>query len=114
EPDHIGSDWNRTSACLLKANGGVIGGAHSRAFSPDDASVQETLTMNGGAVMPPGGGNIEVWCSWQGDPFTSNAAAQIMATETPFFWPSRSSGFAFGGRPPPIGAARRRVERPAA
>lgn len=41
--------------------------------------------MNGGATMGSGGGNVEVWCTHQGDGFTAPTYVQMMMSETSFF-----------------------------
>ncbi len=56
----------RTASCQLRNGDNIIGGATDRRVIPASDQVNRTLTMNGGAQVPAGGGEVSVWCSTQG------------------------------------------------
>jgi hypothetical protein len=61
-----GAGTHVTSAiCELRNGTGVIGGATDRRLRPDGDSVFRSMTMNGGAQVPAGGGEVSVWCLTQ-------------------------------------------------
>jgi hypothetical protein len=48
--------------CELRNGNDFIGGATDRQPVPDGHKVQMSLSMNGGAQVPAGGGELSVWC----------------------------------------------------
>ena len=62
----FGQDNTRDTACELRNGGGFIGGAADRRTIPDGQFVKRTLSMNGGAQVPAGGGEVSLWCKAQG------------------------------------------------
>jgi hypothetical protein len=59
---NIGGDRIVSSRCELHSGASVVGGATDRRFLPSDDNVDATLSMNGGAQIPAGGGQVSVWC----------------------------------------------------
>ena len=77
-PGNFGGDRILTSSCELHNSGGAfIGGATDRRVLPGDDSVNATLSMNGGAVIPAAGGQVSLWCLAQLGAF-GNAQMMIM------------------------------------
>ena len=67
-----------TTACELRSGAAFVGGAVDRRFLPGGGggeSVAATLSMNGGAQIPAGGGQVSLWCSNQQG---GTASGQIM------------------------------------
>ena len=64
-----------TTACELRSGAAFVGGAVDRRVLPGDESVAATLSMNGGAQIPAGGGQVSLWCSNQQG---GTASGQIM------------------------------------
>ena len=83
EPVHVGADEVRSVACELRSGTGFIGGTGDRRLSPDGDGVVASLTMNGGAQVPPGGGEVSVWCNRQGG--NGRANAQMVISQVSFF-----------------------------
>jgi hypothetical protein len=55
-----------TSYCELRSGGSFIGGATDRRFSPAFPDfVDASITLTGGAQIPPGGGQVSLLCSAQ-------------------------------------------------
>ena len=55
-----------TSQCELRSGGSFIGGATDRRVAPAYPDfVDASITLNGGAQIPPGGGQVSLWCSAQ-------------------------------------------------
>lgn len=61
-----GGSGIRDVDCQVRNGGDVIGGTADRRLTPSGQVVKRTLTMNGGAQVPPGGGEVSVWCRSQG------------------------------------------------
>lgn len=57
-----GGDGISTSVCELRNGATVVGSATDRRFVPADDSVISSLSMNGGAQVPSGGGEVSLWC----------------------------------------------------
>jgi hypothetical protein len=69
----------RTTHCQLRNPAGAfIGGATDRREIPSGQQVQVSLSMNGGAVVQSGTGEISLWCSSEAG---ARADAQIMITK---------------------------------
>jgi hypothetical protein len=49
--------------CELRNGSGFIGGAHDRRTNTQNQDIRRSLTMEGGAQVPSGGGEVSVWCS---------------------------------------------------
>lgn len=63
---NLASDHVRSLDCELRNGTGFIGGAQDRSFSPANQIIRMSLTLNGGAQVPSGGGEVSLWCSSQG------------------------------------------------
>jgi hypothetical protein len=55
----------RDAVCELRNGSGFIGGATDRRENPASNSVKISLSMNGGAQVPAGGGEVSLWCRYQ-------------------------------------------------
>jgi hypothetical protein len=64
-----------TVNCELRNGANFIGGTSSRQFIPDGQTGATSLSMNGGAQVPTGGGEVSLWCHSQLPDF---ADAQMM------------------------------------
>jgi hypothetical protein len=64
-----------TSYCELRNGADFLGGATDRRLLPEDDSVEASLSLNGGAQVPPGGGQVSLWCKAQLD---GHANGQMM------------------------------------
>jgi len=74
----------RDVACELRSINDVVGSAAHRQLTPDDLQTKTSLSLNGGAVLPAGGGEVSLWCQYQGgDGYLLQA--QIMIWSTTFF-----------------------------
>lgn len=56
---------NRDLSCELRNGNAFIGGATDRRAIPADEIAKTSLSMNGGAQVPAGGGEVSVWCRSQ-------------------------------------------------
>ncbi len=66
-PATIGADQMRTTQCELQnPTRSVVGGAKDRRLIPNGQQAHVSLSMNGGVVAGPGGGEVSLWCSAQG------------------------------------------------
>jgi Collagen triple helix repeat (20 copies) len=74
----ISRDFNSDTACELRNGAGFIGGARDRRVTPEGEFSMVSLTMNGGAQIPPGGGEVSLWCSRQDGGVLENAQMMIM------------------------------------
>jgi hypothetical protein len=54
-----------TFVCQLRNGNAYIGGATDRRYVKYGHYAERTLSMNGGAQIPPSGGEVSVWCSTQ-------------------------------------------------
>jgi hypothetical protein len=54
-----------TTICELRNGAGIIGSATDRRFIPEDDLVELSLSMNGGALVSAGGGEMSLWCQSQ-------------------------------------------------
>ena len=59
-------DGIRDAVCELRNGGGFIGGATDSRENPAGRSIDISLSMNGGAQVPVGGGEVSLWCRYQG------------------------------------------------
>jgi hypothetical protein len=48
--------------CELRNGAAFIGGATDRRLIPEDDTIKRSLSMNGGAQVPAGGGEVSLWC----------------------------------------------------
>jgi hypothetical protein len=79
-----GSDIIRTNQCELRNGSSVIGSAADRRSIVELDDVLRSLSMNGGAAVPTGGGEVSLWCADQ----TGNSTveqAQIMMIQVGSF-----------------------------
>ena len=72
---NFGGDRILSSHCELHNGAGFIGGTTDRRVLPGGDQVDVSLSMNGGAQVPTGGGDVSLWCSAQ---LGGIASAQIM------------------------------------
>jgi hypothetical protein len=61
----FGGDRILTTACELRNSAAIIGSAVDRRLVPDDDFATVSLTSNGGAAVPAGGGEVSLWCQSQ-------------------------------------------------
>jgi hypothetical protein len=64
------------AVCELRNGFNFIGGATDRRVVRLPNTVKRTLSMNGGAQVPAGGGEVSLWCT--GMPFETVTYAQMM------------------------------------
>jgi hypothetical protein len=77
-PAVAGADFDRDTTCELRNGTGFIGGASDRRRTHDGAGrMKMSLSMNGGAQVPAGGGEVSLWCLYQGGGATIGSS-QIM------------------------------------
>jgi hypothetical protein len=65
ELGNFGGDIIDDLACELHSDATVIGGAIDRRVLPNLDKITASLSMNGGAQVPPGGGDVSLWCRAQ-------------------------------------------------
>jgi hypothetical protein len=68
----------RDVSCELRNGATVIGSATDRRAIPLDDLVKRSLSMNGGAQVPAGGGEVSVWCNSQDGTDTVLQAQMMM------------------------------------
>ena len=68
----------------LRSGTAFLGGATDRRVVPEDDDVQRSLSMNGGAQIPAGGGVVSLWCRSQGLEYATYS--QIMMTQVGGFF----------------------------
>jgi hypothetical protein len=73
-----------TSRCELRSGANVIGSAHDRRVLLTDGFVLLSLSMNGGAAIPEGGGEVSLWCA--GQLLTNVNQAQMMIIQVGGFF----------------------------
>jgi len=73
-----GGDNIRDVNCELRNGADFIGGATDRRAIPVDDHVYRSLSMNGGAQVPAGGGEVSLWCNSQGGTETVQHAQMMM------------------------------------
>ena len=79
QPDSpFDADAIDTTACELRNGAAIIGSAVDRRFIPEDDSVDVSLTLNGGAAVPAGGGEVSLWCQSQGGATAKQAQMMIL------------------------------------
>jgi hypothetical protein len=61
-----GTDLDRDTVCELRNGTAFIGGATDRRRTHSGDHTGMSLSMNGGAQVPAGGGDISLWCRVQG------------------------------------------------
>jgi hypothetical protein len=71
-------DHNADASCTLRNGADVIGAAADRRLITEGDSPKRSLTMNGGALVPSGGGELSVWCASQGPDAVDTAQVMIM------------------------------------
>ena len=65
------------AGCQLRNGADVIGSATDRRLIPEDEVVKRSLSLNGGAQIGSGGGEVSLWCFSQG-PTDRLLDAQVM------------------------------------
>jgi hypothetical protein len=73
-----GGDHNADMGCELRNGADVIGHATDRRVYPEGATVKRSLSMNGGAFIPAGGGEVSLWCTSQGIDYVADAQIMMM------------------------------------
>jgi hypothetical protein len=73
-----GSDAIWDHECELHNGSGTIGGATDRREIPTLDKVKISLSMNGGAQVPLGGGDVSLWCRSQGAAVVTDAQIMII------------------------------------
>ena len=68
--------------CELRNGEAFIGGTVDRRAFPSDAhdTVRRSLSMNGGAQVPPGGGEVSLWCLSQGQSGDTGFASDFVSS----------------------------------
>jgi hypothetical protein len=61
----FGGDENVDVSCQLRNGANFIGGATDRIFISQNDLGKTSLSMNGGAQVPAGGGEVSLWCMSQ-------------------------------------------------
>ena len=72
------------AVCELRNGSSHIGGAADRRALPSGDSILRTLSMNGGAQVPAGGGEVSLWCKTQRDDKVTDS--QMMITRLDGFF----------------------------
>lgn len=62
----LGNELTLDFQCELRNGGNYIGGALDRRTTHDGQQTRISLSMNGGANVPAGGGEVALWCRAQG------------------------------------------------
>ena len=75
---NFGGDRVSDLGCELRNGSGVIGHAVDRRFIPEDDTVKRSLTLNGGAAVPAGGGTVSLWCHTQLDDYVNHAQIMLL------------------------------------
>jgi Collagen triple helix repeat (20 copies) len=79
ELGNFGGDIIDDLACELHNGNGFIGGATDRRVLPNLDKITASLSINGGAQVPAGGGDISLWCRAQsGIGYVNNAQMMIL------------------------------------
>ena len=75
-----GNPTVRDTVCELRGtNGGFIGGGRDRRVIPTAEIITSSVSMNGGAQVPAGGGEVGLYCRFQeGGSFSRTADGQMM------------------------------------
>jgi hypothetical protein len=68
----------RELVCELRNGSGFIGGATDRQIIPGGDTAKRSLTMNGGAQVPAGGGEVSVWCHGQSNSDDVDSSQMMM------------------------------------
>ncbi len=58
----LNTDHTSDAVCELRNGSSFIGGTTDRRKSEGSDPIKRSLTMNGGAQIPPGGGRVSLWC----------------------------------------------------
>ena len=78
---YYGNDpFEGTTRCELRNGADVVGFADDRRLVQTDVHV--SLSMNGGAAIPAGGGEVSLWCGSQFGGFIENAQLMIMQVDS--------------------------------
>jgi len=75
---HGATPLSGTRACELRSGTSYVGGATDRRVIPISDTVKVSLSMNGGAQVPPGGGEVSLWCQSQNVDFFVDYAQMMM------------------------------------
>ena len=80
---NFGGDRIVDMTCVLRNGSDVIGSATDRRVVPADDAAKRSVSMNGGAAVPAGGGTVSLWCKSQLDDDVDQA--QMMLTQVGSF-----------------------------
>lgn len=78
-----GGDLELSEDCQLRSGDSIIGGAGDRRQVPVGTNFAATLSMNGGAHVPAGGGEVSLWCLAQ---LNEQGNAQMMMMQVGSFF----------------------------
>ena len=76
-------DRELSEDCQLRSGDSIIGGAGDRRKVPAGTTFAATMSMNGGAHVPPGGGEVSLWCFAQ---LSEQGNAQMMMMQVGSFF----------------------------
>ena len=71
-----GTDQLDTACELRNPSGAFIGGGRDRRSYPSDQTTTVSLSMNGGATVPAGGGEVGLYCRFQGGAYSQPRTAR--------------------------------------
>ena len=60
--DTVVAEASGVTVCELRNGSGYIGGATDERWYREDVTTSVSLSMNGGALVPAGGGEVSLWC----------------------------------------------------
>jgi hypothetical protein len=78
EAGPIGGSIGDSFCQLRDSSGNVLG-------EGDSTGISQTMTLNGGAAIPPGGAEISLWCGGRGDPALLMRAQMVAMQVGSFF-----------------------------
>jgi hypothetical protein len=81
----LSSPIDRDTACELRNGGDFIGGTGDRRRTHDGTRTRISLSMNGGAQVPAGGGEVSLWCIYQGGGGTIDSSQMMIIRLDGFF-----------------------------
>lgn len=81
----ISNDCTTDVSCELRSGASVVGFTTDRRIVTSGESVKRSLSLNGGAQIPAGGGEVSLWCSSNGPIETVDNAQMMMIQIGGFF-----------------------------
>jgi hypothetical protein len=70
--------------CQIRNGTDFVGGSGTRLFTPEEQSVNTSISMNGGAFLAAGGGDVSLWCRSQDG--SGRVSGQIMIMKVAGFF----------------------------